>query len=135
MLSLCLALVSLPSVALEVIKDGESVVFVGKVWRETFPGPPNYESIDNGDEPETAWILTVDEPRYAMGEPQGSGSLYELKKISRFQLVLTPDQYKKNRSLLERRAEVKGQLFEAHTGHHHTRLLIQVKEIGPARGK
>lgn len=40
------------------LKDGDTVSLTGKVWRETFPGRPNYESIENGDEPETVWVLS-----------------------------------------------------------------------------
>lgn len=117
------------------LKDGDTVSLVGKVWRETFPGRPNYESIENGDEPETVWVLTLDQPRCVLGVSLESGKTYEIGSITRFQLVLTPEQYKKHRSLLEHRARVKGQLFQAMTGHHHTKALIEAKELGPAVSK
>ena len=117
------------------LKDGDAVSLVGKVWRETFPGRPNYQSIENGDEPETVWVLTLDQPRCVLGVSMENGKTYEIGKITRFQLVLTPEQYKKHRGLLEHRARVKGQLFQAMSGHHHTKALIEAKELGAAASK
>jgi hypothetical protein len=34
----------------------------GKIIRKTFPGPPNYENIKTGDQPETYWILILTTP-------------------------------------------------------------------------
>lgn len=110
------------------IKDGDNVSFSGKVWRETFAGPPNYESIENGDEPETYWILTLDSPRCIIGISEDN-KLYQIGNIARFQLVLTSDQYKKHKGVLEHRAQINGQIFEGITGHHHTKALIDVKKI------
>jgi hypothetical protein len=31
----------------------------GKLIRHTFPGPPNYENIKEGDCPETRWVLEI----------------------------------------------------------------------------
>jgi len=31
----------------------------GKLIRHTFPGVPNYESIEDGDYPETRWVLEI----------------------------------------------------------------------------
>ena len=68
-----------PTAALaECLKDGEKVAFTGKISRETFPGPPNYESIDDGDTPETYWILTINTPRCVVAESMEDGSLYEV---------------------------------------------------------
>ena len=64
-----------------------------------------------------------------------TGRTYEIGRVTRFQLVLTPEQYKKHRSLLEHRAKIKGQLFQAMTGHHHTKALIEAKELGAAVSK
>ena len=37
--------------------DGQNVTLYGKVREEVFPGPPNYESINDGDRPQFYWIL------------------------------------------------------------------------------
>ncbi len=35
------------------------VVLRGKIFQHTFPGVPNYESIEDGDYPETRWVLEI----------------------------------------------------------------------------
>ena len=37
------------------------VTLRGKLIRHTFPGVPNYESIEDGDAPETRWVLIISE--------------------------------------------------------------------------
>jgi hypothetical protein len=37
------------------------VTLQGTLVRKTFPGPPNYESVKNGDKPQTSWILELQE--------------------------------------------------------------------------
>ncbi|GFO58405.1 hypothetical protein GMST_07300 [Geomonas silvestris] len=122
-----------PVVSAECLKDGDSITLTGKISRETFPGPPNYESIDDGDEPETCWVLTIQQPRCVVAESMENGSLYEVaKSTTRFQLAFEDQSvYAKEKGLVESSAIVKGELFAAHTGHHHTKALIAIKEIKP----
>lgn len=35
------------------------IVLKGRIIQHTFPGVPNYESIEQGDAPETRWVLIV----------------------------------------------------------------------------
>lgn len=117
----------------ECLVDGESATLTGKVWRETFPGPPNYESIEAGDKPETHWILTTDQPYCGEAISFESGDTYRIPgELTRFQLVLDGDQYEDNQSLVFNNATVTGSLFAGHTGHHHTSMLIDVDSIEPA---
>ena len=110
--------------------DGNKVELTGKIWRETFPGPPNYKSIEDGDKPQTYWILTTEEPHCGKAYSMESGNVYKLNgSFNRFQLVLSGKEYEKNQSLVFNRATVKGQLFSAYTGHHKTKMLIKVEEL------
>lgn len=112
------------------LTDGDSAELTGKVWRETFPGPPNYESIEGGDKPQTYWILTTDQPYCGEAYNMESGSTHRLPgKLTRFQLVLDNDQYADNQSLVFENATVKGKMFSSHTGHHKTSMLIDVESI------
>jgi uncharacterized protein DUF4431 len=70
-----------------------------------------------------------------LGISSEDGKPYEIGKVSRFQLALSPTLYKKHRAILEHRAEVKGQLFQAMNGHHHTKALIDTKELKAVSGK
>lgn len=110
------------------LSDGESVDMVGKIRRETFPGKPNYESVENGDEPVTVWIFTINQPSCVLGESPEDGEHYFIEDISKFQLVINPTQYKNTRSL-ENEVRVRGQLFQASTTHHYTKALIDVGQI------
>ena len=134
---ICLAFLSSSAGAAECLKDGETVTFSGKVSRETFAGPPNYTSIDDGDEPETYWILTINNPRCVVAESMEDGSLYDVaKSTTRFQLAFEDASvYKLQKSLVEKNATVTGQLFAGHTGHHHTKALVAVKSIKQAKKK
>ncbi|HEV7715064.1 MAG TPA: hypothetical protein VGO53_05695, partial [Steroidobacteraceae bacterium] len=42
--------------------ENDEILVTGALSRETFAGPPNYESVDKGDKAETYWILTLREP-------------------------------------------------------------------------
>ncbi len=128
-----LLLLSASAQAVECLKEAEDVSFTGKVSRETFPGPPNYESIDDGDTPETVWILTIDSPRCVVATSMEDGSPYEVSKsTTRFQLAFESSSvYQTQKSLVENEATVTGKLFVGQTGHHHTKALIAVKTMTP----
>jgi hypothetical protein len=98
----------------------------GKIRRETFAGPPNYESIKSGDAPETYWILHLAKPICVSGEEPE-------KNVSDIQLILSADQYPRHKGLLGKRVVVSGKLMHAETGHHHTSVLLTVAEIRGAR--
>jgi hypothetical protein len=120
--------------ASECIEDGQSVTFEGRVSRETFPGPPNYESIDDGDQPETVWILTLDSAQCVVGKSMEDGSPIEIaKSTTRFQLAFEDQSvYGAQKRLVEQRAIVNGQIFAGQSGHHHTKALVAVKRIKAA---
>ncbi|GMU67631.1 MAG: hypothetical protein AMXMBFR36_39050 [Acidobacteriota bacterium] len=100
----------------------------GKLVSETFPGPPNYESIAKGDQPETHWILLLEKPVCVDGvDDLGQGHLEA--GVERIQLVLTPELHKKHRASLGGIVEVTGMFMAAVSGHHHTRVLLEATEL------
>jgi hypothetical protein len=100
----------------------------GKIIQETFPGPPNYESIRNGDEPETYCILILAESLCV--NAKADNPLYSSEsEIKRIQLVLKGNEYQKYKNLIGEEVIVHGQLFPMQTGHHHTKVLMIVKDI------
>ena len=107
----------------------ESVVRLrGTIRRESFPGRPNYESVRRGDEPETVWLLQLARPLCV-----GGGEVDEAEtNVREVQLVLTPVQYRRWRTLVGARAVAAGRLFHSSTGHHHTRVLLNVSELEKA---
>jgi hypothetical protein len=104
------------------------------VERATFPGPPNYESIAKGDARETYWLLRLVQP--ACVEPSPSDSYESVSsQVTRIQLVFQSEDrpYEKYKHLVGRSVDATGQLFGAHTGPHHTEVLLTVVDLQPAK--
>ncbi|KTC84054.1 DUF4431 domain-containing protein [Legionella brunensis] len=113
--------------------EGNDIKLTGQLGVQQFPGPPDYTSIAKGDKPESYWILTTQHPYCGEGQDLTSGKSHRLdEKSQHFQLVLTPKQYEKHRNLLNKQIIVKGQMFIAHTAHHHTPMLIEVSSMEAA---
>lgn len=105
------------------------VKLTGLIRVLTFPGPPNYESIRNGDAIETCGYLILNNPidvdlfqNFQIGND-------ELEKNVKFiQLVIHNDKdwpkIKNGNAVV-----VSGQLFHALTGHHHARVLLLVENV------
>lgn len=105
------------------------VRLTGTLIKRTFPGPPNYESIPDGDKPETYWLLALSRPDCVNADKNDSFNLAQ-RKIRRIQLVfLNRTIYKTQHWLLRKRAVVEGTLFGANNGHHHTPVLLIVSHV------
>ena len=102
----------------------------GKLVLQTFPGPPNYESIKNGDDIERHFYLLLNGPIDVLKMPDDK---YDeiTKNVKILQLVVTSDdQYPKLRKLgVGTKIKINGTLFKRFTGHHHSRVLLQIKNI------
>jgi hypothetical protein len=109
------------------------VKLTGTIISRTFPGPPNYESIKGGDEPETYWLLVLRRP-VCVNEGQ-PGEFNEAKKgIRRIQLVFhSEDAYDKYRHLPGKRVVATGTLYAGFTGHHKTPVLLRVNTLRGAK--
>jgi hypothetical protein len=107
--------------------ENDGVQLSGTISKKTFPGPPNYESIEKGDEPETYWVLHLAKPvcTTASGDNDAEANVTDL------QLILTQKQYSLYRESVgdQGRATVTGKLSHAITGHHHTPVLMEVAKI------
>jgi len=111
--------------------EPESVLLTGKIIRKTFPGRPNYESIKEGDEPETYWILVSAEPLCVNGKKDRNGKqlYFPESNVQQVQLVFMGNEYQTHKNLVGKNVIVRGSLFPMQTGHHHTNVLITVKEL------
>src|SRR5215218_6712402 len=107
--------------------EPDAVSLTGTIKRHTFAGPPNYESVAKGDQPERIWVLHLTRPICV----SASGDREEEQNVSDLELVFPGAQndYRRYRSLLNRRVSVKGKLFHQHTGHHHKNVLLTVDRI------
>ena len=113
-----------------IVNEGKTIAIQGNLSRETFPGPPNYESIEKGDHPETYWVLGVNEPVCARGEDMENGDLYMSAETQRLQLVMTGVQYNEFKSMMGCWVKVSGEVFIGHTGHHNTPVLLDLTRCG-----
>jgi len=110
-----------------------AVTLVGTLYSKSFPGPPNYESIRHGDRKEGALLLKLDAPACTTGNGRvEEGSFTNLREM---QLVVfdNDEHWKTVHRRMGKRVVVTGTLFGAHTGHHRTKVLIEVGAIRAAR--
>lgn len=109
--------------------DGQITTLYGKVRDVVFPGPPNYESINDGDEPQFYWILYTNASITLIGRSMENGELYENGSSCMFQLCVPTDIYDNRLDILGKYAKVEGEVFFGHTGHHKTKALLNVSSI------
>jgi len=102
------------------------VELTGTMKRVVFPGPPNYESVKGGDEPEPYWVLYLDSAICVNNDPKSDFNVAE-SKIKSLQLLI--GSYDKYRHLLGQKVIVKGMLTHSFTGHHHTPVMLGVRDI------
>lgn len=100
----------------------------GIIAERVFPGPPNYENIKKGDRPETAWILHLDKPVCVVpADPKDDIDVPE-SSVTDMHLIIYGS-YKKYEALLGKHVIVHGTLTHSISGHHRTRVLIEVEDI------
>ena len=94
-------------------------------------GPPGYGENPLTDEKVKYLVLKLDTPINVNGDSDpNSVNLNTFTNISEIQLVLFGDQMKKNASdKVNKKVVLTGKLFEAHTGHHYTDVLMEVQQI------
>jgi hypothetical protein len=96
----------------------------GTIARQTYPGPPDYESVTRGDEPLVVWVLVLDR-RICVADP--THRLPKSDYQREVQLLLDDAQYEQYRKLLGQRVTVTGALQPGHADHKW--LLIVPREI------
>lgn len=102
------------------------VTLSGTLVRKTFPGPPNFESVENGDRAETGYYLQLAPSICTQAATDDDAGDHD--GVKEIQLVLSGPQYDALRPKLGARVTLTGSLFEAHSGHHHTPVLLMVRE-------
>ena len=115
--------------------------FSGVLDLQTFPGPPNYESIKEGDEIERHFYLKLNHPINVIPNPKEKNHEFENatveKNVRIFQLVISADGSAKSESIWKflrkkgkgKKVEITGSLFHRFTGHHHSRVLLSVNNV------
>lgn len=105
------------------------ITLQGKLIRHTFPGVPNYESTEDGDYPETRWVLEIPktEIRRLIDSKYVSENLYEDSGEGWVQLIPAYTE-QSSQSFLNKQVVVKGYLGTL-ASHIHTPATIEAKEI------
>jgi hypothetical protein len=111
---------------------GPTVTLTGKLSSKIIPGPPNYTSIRQGDQKETVLLLTLAKAFCTTGNDPAGIDVPETG-VRDLQLAVTKDgDWPFIRRLIGKRVTVTGTLFHAHTGHHRTKVLLDVAEVRAA---
>ena len=114
--------------------DGARTAHVqGRLQRQTFAGPPNYTSVDEGDRPETFFVLVLGQRLCVQEDQADATSSASPVDIDSVQLVLSAPQYAQYRSLIGRPVIVTGKWMNAVTGHHYTPLPLTDVSMAPER--
>jgi hypothetical protein len=122
-----LILLSNSSVGSQCLDYEPSIVqLTGTMKRVVFPGRPNYESVEEGDEPEPYWVLYLDSAICVNGDQKDDFKQAETN-IKSLQLLI--GDYDKYRHLLGQKVTVKGMLTHGFTAHHHTPVMLGVRDI------
>jgi hypothetical protein len=107
-----------------------NVELTGTIIRRTFPGPPNYESVAQGDKPEVYWLLVLSSP-ICMTADEADPDIYPARRNIREIQLAFPDAktYERQKNLVGKGVIAKGTLFGSHTGHHHTAVVFTVTTL------
>jgi hypothetical protein len=113
----------------------QTVTLEGIIFSKDFPGPPNYQSIRSGDERMRYWILRLNK---SVCVKRGYDDFLntDIRNVREIQLVFMDDSlYARHRNLVRRRAHLRviGSLYHQETGHHVTKILVNVKSVVPVR--
>ncbi len=109
--------------------EPKAVDLEGTIVTLKFPGPPNYESIKNGDRDETGPYLILNNPidiklssnvQIGNNEPTTNVKLIQL-------IVLNDSDWGKIKE--GNQVHITGTLSNALTGHHHARVLLDINKI------
>jgi len=97
----------------------------GVLVARTFAGPPNFESIKDGDRPERYWLLRLTKPICVADDPSDPDLGAGAKAVREVQLMLKADDFSLYRPLLGKPVTAQGEFMSAISGHHHTPILLQ----------
>jgi len=112
-----------------------AVTLTGRLVQQTYPGPPDYESVTHGDRPLVIWVLQVDRGICVDAWNTSNPSAYDEREI---QLVLGTDQYAAGRQyepyrrLLGAKITVTGMLLPG-GARYDKRLVLAADRIAKAR--
>src|ERR1700730_12565093 len=100
------------------------VTVSGTLTRQVFPGKPNFTSVARGDEPETYFVLRLDQPVCVDANPAYPKDMVAMVDVVDMQLLLYQPQFQQLRPWLGKHVVLLGSLDIATTGDHHTPIIL-----------
>jgi hypothetical protein len=104
------------------------VTLIGNIKLKTFPGPPNYESIEAGDDAETCPYLFLDYPIDVAITNNDTDPEAVAEKNVKIMQIAADEEFSNwswsNKKYVNKHVKVTGTLYHNLTAHHHTRVLI-----------
>jgi len=99
----------------------------GKLITKWYYGPPNYGENPKTDSRELLPFLVLDRPVNVRGNPDPDSwpDQVSVEHVRTMELVLTLP----HKNMIGKNVIVKGMLFHAFTGHHHTDVLMSVQSF------
>ncbi len=112
------------------------ITLSGKLISKLFPGSPEYSSVEDGDRADHCWVLQLDNASFdlALTTPvaEPARSLTDIMNWSNPEevfLSLDEDLEGFCHEYADQRVIIEGHLFHAHTAHHYTPILLDVKKL------
>lgn len=108
--------------------EPDIVTLEGYLETKKYQGPPNYEGRPEKDQFETALIVTLSKTISVRRRDNDPVNGEDVLNVSEVQLICA-DRQTGCGNYLGKNVRVFGSLFTAHTGHHHAKILMEVREI------
>jgi hypothetical protein len=102
--------------------DNPGVTLAGTLSVETFYGPPNYGESPKTDARERQAILHLAKPLCTIASPDNPAEKDQVR------VTVAPMGSLSLRQFVGRMVKVRGSLFHAISGHHHTQVLIAIRK-------
>lgn len=105
----------------------DAVTLEGHLVSREFPGPPNYESVENGDARETAYLLELLQPICVRRGEDKTEFDKDLDDVSVVHVLPSYEHPDTLQDQVGQTVKMTGRLWGAHTGHHRAPLLLDIK--------
>jgi hypothetical protein len=101
----------------------DTVELRGQVVRRVYPGRPNYESIKQGDEPDTVYVLRLASPLCTVASPEGEAQI----DVREVQLDFSAADARAVKAMNRQVVKIHGVLEEWAFGWHHLPVLLEIR--------
>lgn len=112
----------------------EQATVQGTLSQQTFPGAPNYKSIEDGDKPEIHYFLELS-PEICLAPSENDKMNKPTSSISKIQLRFFGEAaaaiQEKLKPYMGSQVKCTGGFFYGHAKHHHSHVLIRTQACEP----